>query len=145
MRRPRGPFSRRRRARELVTSVPCPAQLGLAQQTANHAADAPAVEILLAVRIVDLTHHLADDMPLYPGLPSPSFHDFAEVERDGYAMSEYHLRNHIGTHVDAPSPHIARGATLHDIALLSFHTQADTLPLSPRARGAGGGREREPP
>ena len=34
------------------------------------------------MRIVDLSHHYADDMPLYPGLPSPSFHDFAQVIKE---------------------------------------------------------------
>jgi kynurenine formamidase len=96
------------------------------------------------VRIVDLSHAYADDMPLYPGLPSPSFHDFAQVERDGYAMSEYHLLNHIGTHVDLPSHQIAGGATLDEIPLESFVTQAVTLDLSGREHGAVGWSELEP-
>lgn len=49
--------------------------------------------------IVDLTQHLEDDMAVFPGLASPSFRDIARVADDGYAMSEYHLINHIGTHV----------------------------------------------
>ncbi len=96
------------------------------------------------MRIIDLSHHYADDMPLYPGLPSPSFHDFAEVERDGYAMSEYHLLNHIGTHVDAPSHQIAGGATLDEIPLESLVTDAVTLDLSGRDPGAVGWDELEP-
>ena len=96
------------------------------------------------MRIVDLSHAYADDMPLYPGLPSPSFHDFAQVERDGYAMSEYHLLNHIGTHVDLPSHQIAGGATLDEIPLESFVTQAVTLDLSGREQGAVGWSELEP-
>jgi kynurenine formamidase len=106
--------------------------------------DDPPVCILVLVRIVDLSHHYADDMPLYPGLPSPSFHDFAEVERDGYAMSEYHLLNHIGTHVDAPSHQIAGGATLDEIPLESLVTEAATLDLSGRKPGAVGWSELEP-
>jgi kynurenine formamidase len=96
------------------------------------------------VRIVDLSHDYADDMPLYPGLPSPSFHDFAEVERDGYAMSEYHLLNHIGTHVDAPAHQIAGGATLDEIPLESLVTEAVTVDLSRREAGAIGWSELEP-
>jgi arylformamidase len=96
------------------------------------------------VRIVDLSNTYAEDMPLYPGLPSPSFHDFAQVERDGYAMSEYHLLNHIGTHVDLPSHQIAGGATLDEIPLESFVTDAVTLDLSGREPGAVGWRELEP-
>jgi kynurenine formamidase len=96
------------------------------------------------VRIVDLSHHYADDMPLYPGLPSPSFHDFAQVERDGYAMSEYHLLNHIGTHVDLPSHQVAGGATLDEIPLESFVTDAVTVDLSGRGPGPIGWGELEP-
>ena len=96
------------------------------------------------MRIVDLSHHYADDMPLYPGLPSPSFRDFAQVELDGYAMSEYHLLNHIGTHVDLPSHQIAGGATLDEIPLESFVTDAFTLDLSGRNPGVVGWNELEP-
>jgi kynurenine formamidase len=96
------------------------------------------------VRIVDLSHHYADDMPLYPGLPSPSFHDFARVEHDGYAMSEYRLLNHIGTHVDAPSHQVAGGATLDEIPLESLVTEVVTLDLSGREPGPVGWTELEP-
>lgn len=47
--------------------------------------------------IVDLTQHLEDGMAVFPGIASPSFRDIARVVDDGYAMSEYHLVNHIGT------------------------------------------------
>lgn len=96
------------------------------------------------MRVVDLSHEYADDMPLYPGLPSPSFHDFAQVERDGYAMSEYHLLNHIGTHVDAPSHQVAGGAALDEIPLESLVTDAVTLDLSGREPGAIEWNELEP-
>ena len=96
------------------------------------------------MRIVDLSHAYADDMPLYPGLPSPSFHDFAQVERDGYAMSEYRLLNHIGTHVDLPSHQIAGGASLDEIPLESLVTEAATVDLSGREPGAVEWSELEP-
>jgi len=96
------------------------------------------------VGVVDLSHDYTDDMPLYPGLPSPTFHDFAVVERDGYAMSEYHLLNHIGTHVDAPSHQIADGATLDQIPLARLVTEAVTVDLSGRSPGAIGREELEP-
>jgi kynurenine formamidase len=96
------------------------------------------------VRVVDLTHHLANEMPLYPGLPKPSFKDIAVVERDGYAMSEYQLLNHIGTHVDAPAHHALDGATLDEIPLESLVTEAVTIDLSAREPGPIGRSELEP-
>ena len=86
--------------------------------------------------IIDLTQHLENEMARYPGIPEPSFRDIARVEDDGYAMSEYHLLNHIGTHVDAPSHQIAGGDTLDDIGLERLVTDAVTLDFREHARGA---------
>ena len=55
--------------------------------------------------MINLTHPFADGMPVFPGLCSePSFRPIASVPDDGYAMTELHLLNHVGTHVDAPAP-----------------------------------------
>ena len=74
-------------------------------------------------------------MAVYPGLPQPSFRPIARVEDDGYAMSEYHLLNHIGTHVDAPAHQIAGGDTLDEIGLERLVTEAVTLDVSRREPG----------
>jgi kynurenine formamidase len=89
-----------------------------------------------ALRAIDLTQHLEDGMARYPGIPQPSFHDIARVENDGYAMSEYNLVNHIGTHVDAPSHQIAGGDTLDDIGLERLVTDAVTLDFRDHDKGA---------
>jgi arylformamidase len=88
------------------------------------------------LRPIDLTQHLEDTMARYPGIPQPSFRDIARVEDDGYAMSEYHLVNHIGTHVDAPAHQIAGGDTLDDIGLDRLVTDAVTLDFREHAKGA---------
>ena len=75
-------------------------------------------------------------MARYPGIPEPSFRDIARVENDGFAMSEYHLVNHIGTHVDAPAHQIADGDTLDDIALERLVTDAVTLDFREHDKGA---------
>jgi arylformamidase len=90
---------------------------------------------LAPVRIIDLTHHLEDGMAIFPGLPQPSFRAIARVEEDGYAMSEYHLLNHIGTHVDAPAHQIAGGDTLDQIPLERLVTDAVTIDVSGRKHG----------
>jgi kynurenine formamidase len=88
------------------------------------------------VEIVDLTHHLETGMPTYPGDPAPSFEDTARVERDGFAASEYHLFNHVGTHLDAPSHQIQGGDTLDDIELGRLVTDALTLDFRDHDKGA---------
>ena len=59
-------------------------------------------------------------------------------------MSEYHLLNHIGTHVDAPAHHAAGGKTLDEIPLESLVTEAVTVDLSQREPGVIGRDELEP-
>ena len=80
--------------------------------------------------VVDLTHHLFDEMAVYPGIPQPAFRDIARVADDGYAMSEYHLINHIGTHIDAPAHQILNGNTLDEIPLERLITDAVTIDVS---------------
>jgi arylformamidase len=96
------------------------------------------------VRIVDLSHHYEDGMPVFPGLPAPSFTAIAAVAEDGYAMSDFHLLNHIGTHVDAPAHQIAGGKTLDEIGLERLVTEAVTIDVSRREPGPLSARELEP-
>jgi kynurenine formamidase len=105
---------------------------------------AAAREILAPMRVVDLTHEFADDMAIYPGLPQPSFRPIAAVEQDGYAMSEYHLVNHIGTHVDVPAHQVAGGDTLDEIPLERLVTDAVTIDVSGREPGPLPLQELEP-
>jgi arylformamidase len=86
-------------------------------------------------RVVDLTHPLWDEMAVYPGLPQPSFTPIARVADDGYAMTEYHLLNHIGTHIDAPAHQILDGATLDEIPLSRLVTDAVTIDVSDLPKG----------
>ena len=39
---------------------------------------------IVSVRVVDLSQHNEDGMPVFPGLPDPSFKPIAGVEQDGY-------------------------------------------------------------
>ena len=98
----------------------------------------------MPVRVVDLSHHYDDGMPIFPGLHRPSFEPIAKVEQDGYAMSEYHLINHIGTHVDAPSHQIAGGDSLDEIGLERLVTDAVTLDVSGREPGSLTASELQP-
>jgi arylformamidase len=87
------------------------------------------------MRVIDLTHPFANGMPVYPGLADPSFRSIARVEEDGFAMTELHLLNHVGTHVDAPAHQVAGGATLDQLPLTRFVTDAVTIDVSAREPG----------
>jgi kynurenine formamidase len=68
-------------------------------------------------RVVDLSYSLAGDLPPWPG-DGKSFEARVdgEVESDGYFARSFWMREHYGTHLDAPAHFVARGMTVDAIA-----------------------------
>jgi|YelNatPaOPRAMG01_1025707.scaffolds.fasta_scaffold03969_11 kynurenine formamidase len=64
------------------------------------------------MRVLDLSHRIEPEMPMFPGDLPPEFQAAATVERDGYAARRIGLHSHTGTHVDAPAHLLAEGGTL---------------------------------
>jgi arylformamidase len=62
-----------------------------------------------AGRVLDLSHVLSEDMPVYPGTKPPSISQATTIERDGFAEKLLSLYSHTGTHMDAPC-HMVPGA-----------------------------------
>jgi kynurenine formamidase len=54
------------------------------------------------VRVVDLSHPLAESTPIYPGDPEPRIFSATTVASEGYNLSHVHIGTQTGTHVDAP-------------------------------------------
>ena len=65
------------------------------------------------MRVLDLSHFLSEDMPVYPGTEPPSIAQATTIERDGFAEKLLSLYSHTGTHMDAPS-HMISGAPCLD-------------------------------
>jgi kynurenine formamidase len=62
--------------------------------------------------VVDLSHRLTPDFPLYPGVPPMGFDVIARVETDGWYEGVLTIDEHTGTHVDAPAHFAANGDTI---------------------------------
>ncbi len=62
--------------------------------------------------VIDLTHTIAENMPVYPGTESPRLTVPCTVEKDGFMETLLHMFSHTGTHMDAPAHLIENGATL---------------------------------
>lgn len=62
--------------------------------------------------VIDLSHPLTADMPVYPGTPPPEIRSLATFEQDGFRERQLTLSTHIGTHVDAPAHMLPHGRTL---------------------------------
>ena len=86
--------------------------------------------------IVDLTHTIEPEMPVYPGTPSPSMEAACTVERDGYRETMLHMVSHTGTHMDAPCHLLPGGETLDAMAPDRFCGTAAVVDVS--GLGAGG-------
>ncbi len=65
------------------------------------------------MRIVDLSHPISAEMPLWPGTPAPEISDLHTIGRDGFGERWLQLSSHTGTHLDAPA-HIVEGAATLD-------------------------------
>lgn len=63
--------------------------------------------------VLDLTHPLAEGMPVYPGGIPPVIRRSAAVAEDGYAETQLTIFTHTGTHIDAPA-HMLDGAPTLD-------------------------------
>ncbi|WP_323675715.1 cyclase family protein [Halorubellus sp. PRR65] len=61
----------------------------------------------------DLTHSVADGMPVYPGTTPVEFEQTTSVAEDGARAHVLTLQTHAGTHVDAPC-HMREGASCLD-------------------------------
>ncbi len=71
-------------------------------------------------KVVDLTHVITPDMPVWPGDPKPTIKPMATVEKDGYFLSEFSIGEHSGTHFGAPAHFIEGGKTVDEIPADTF-------------------------
>ncbi len=65
------------------------------------------------MKIVDLTHTMSAEMPVYPGTEKPRFDPANTYERDGFKETRLSMFSHTGTHMDPPA-HLFPGRTTLD-------------------------------
>ena len=87
--------------------------------------------------VVDLTHDLANGMPIYPGDPAPSFESYATLEKNGVNLTRLVLGSHTGTHMDAPKHFIPGGISIDKIPAKSLIGEAYVVDLSQLPLGSG--------
>lgn len=61
------------------------------------------------MKMIDLSHEICPEMPVYPGTDPPVFKLAKTLENDGYLEKTVTMFSHTGTHIDAPS-HIFENA-----------------------------------
>jgi kynurenine formamidase len=86
--------------------------------------------------IVDLSHPLADDTPVYPGDPVARFESATTIAEHGYNVLHVRMGSQTGTHVDAPFHFLEDGARIDQLPLELFlgpAVVADVRGMAPHA------------
>ena len=65
------------------------------------------------MKIIDLTHVMSCEMPVYPGTETPRFDPANTYEKDGFKETRISMFSHTGTHMDPPA-HLFPGRTTLD-------------------------------
>lgn len=80
--------------------------------------------------ILDLTHTIKPDMPVYPSTIKPSLTATGSLTRDGFRETLIQFTSHTGTHMDAPSHLLMNGSTLDVLPPSQFCGRAAVLDVS---------------
>ena len=71
-------------------------------------------------QIIDLSIPITSATPIYPGDPKPDIHPAAELDKDGYQVTQLNIGSHTGTHVDAPFHFQKEGERIDQSSLTKF-------------------------
>jgi len=76
------------------------------------------------MNIVDLSHLLNNNTPVYPGTEQPIFEQANTIVDNGFAETKISMYSHTGTHMDAPSHMIAGAKSLDALDPSTFYGSA---------------------
>lgn len=65
------------------------------------------------MKVIDLTHTIKENMPVYPGTDTPDLIEANNYEENGFKETLLRMYSHTGTHMDPPA-HIFAGRTTLD-------------------------------
>lgn len=71
-------------------------------------------------RVVDCTHTIKTNMPVFPGTDGPILDPVCTMEEMGFREKKWTMYSHTGTHMDAPAHMLAEGKTLDQLPIESF-------------------------
>ena len=64
------------------------------------------------LHVADLSHVVSTDIPIWPQDPAVQVKECASFGIEGYALNEWVLGEHVGTHINAPSAFLKSGPTI---------------------------------
>ncbi len=72
------------------------------------------------MKVIDLTHTIKENMPVYPGTDTPKFIPANSYEKDGFKETLLQMYTHTGTHMDPPAHLYAHRTTLDRFPVEQF-------------------------
>ncbi len=81
-------------------------------------------------RLIDLAYPIGLNTPVYPGDPAITIYKQATIEKSGYALSQWDVNFHTGTHMDAPSHFISDGASISALGPSLWMGKALVIPCA---------------
>jgi len=82
------------------------------------------------MKVIDLSHTIHSEMPLYPGTNPIKIKQLATVSVHGYNEKQFTITSHIGTHIDAPAHMLERGKRLDELTVDAFYAFACVIDVS---------------
>lgn len=104
-----------------------------ARQATPVAAGSGTIALGAATTILDLSHVITADFPMFPGANGPVFETLKSIEQDGYYGQQVTMWEHTGTHMDAPGHFIAGGATAELLPVERLVAPLAVIDISERA------------
>ena len=87
------------------------------------------------MKVIDLTHTISENMPVYPGTEPPRLSAACTVEETGFKETLLQMYSHTGTHMDAPAHMVVKGVTLDKFEPAQFYGSALVIDCSKLGEG----------
>ncbi|ABC28412.1 predicted metal-dependent hydrolase [Hahella chejuensis KCTC 2396] len=84
--------------------------------------------------IIDLSHPIDANIPLWPGDPTVHFTDEASIAKDGYFLRSFQIGEHSGTHMNAPASFFTDGMTIDSYKPEQLMPEAVVIDVSAQAQ-----------
>lgn len=82
------------------------------------------------MKVIDLTHLIDSDMPVFPGTEKPIIKKANTLENDGFKEAIFTMFSHTGTHIDSPAHMLKNGFSLNKFDLQKFIGKATVIDFS---------------
>ena len=80
-------------------------------------------------QIIDLTHPIHPNIPIWPGDPATEFETVSQIEKNGYFLRRFSMGEHSGTHINAPNSFDPAGASIDSYAPQSLVSPAIAIDI----------------